>query len=73
MAEITRKRMGELLRGVFQILSGEPDGLTAREVLKKLESLVPPTTFENSEYPKRPGVRRYETIVRFHTVNCVKA
>jgi hypothetical protein len=25
MAEITRKRTGELLRGVFQILSGEPD------------------------------------------------
>lgn len=73
MAEITHKRMGELLRGVFQILSGEPDGLLARDVLKKLESLVPPTTFENSDYPNRPGVRRYEKIVRFATVSCVKA
>ena len=73
MAEITRKRTGELLRGVFQILSGEPDGLAARDVLKKLEFLVPPTTFENSDYPNRPGVRRYEKIVRFATVSCVKA
>ena len=73
MAEITRKRTGEILRGVFQILSGEPDGLPARDVLKRLESLVPPTPFETSEYTNRPGVRRYEKIIRFATVSCVKA
>jgi hypothetical protein len=65
MAEITRKRVGELQRGVFKILLNYADGLPAKELLEKLESVVPPTEFEKSEYPNRPGVRRFEKIVRF--------
>lgn len=34
---------------------------------------MPPTDFENSTYPKRPGDRRYEKIVRFSTITAVKA
>lgn len=33
MAEITRKRQGELVRGVLEILARHPDGLHVREVL----------------------------------------
>jgi restriction system protein len=73
MAEITRKRIGELQRGVFKILLNYPDGLPAKELLEKLESVVPPTEFEKSEYPNRPGVRRFEKIVRFATIAPVKA
>lgn len=73
MAEITRKRSGELIRGVFRILKDHPDGLPAKQVLERLESAVPPTDFENSSYPKRPDVRRYEKIVRFSTIGPVKA
>ncbi len=73
MAEITRRRSGELIRGVFQILLNEPEGLPAREVLKRLERLLPPTEFEASTYPNRPNVRRYEKIVRFQTISAVKA
>jgi restriction system protein len=73
MAEITRKRIGELQRGVFKILLSFPDGLPAQELLEKLESAVPPTEFEKSDYPKRPGVRRFEKIVRFATIAPVKA
>jgi restriction system protein len=73
MAEITRKRVGELQRGVFKILLDYPDGLPANEVLERLESVVPPTDFEKSDYPKHPGVRRYEHIVRFATIAPVKA
>ncbi|BCW92586.1 MAG: hypothetical protein KatS3mg007_0480 [Thermoanaerobaculum sp.] len=73
MAEITPRRQGELVRGVFKILMEHQDGLPAREVLKKLETIVPPTPFELSEYPNRPGVRRYEKIVRFSTIPAVKA
>lgn len=73
MAEITRKRVGELVRGVFKILIASPDGLPARTVLQRLEQTVPPTDFENSSYPKRPGDRRYEKIVRFSTITAVKA
>ncbi len=73
MPEITRRRVGELQRGVFKILLDHPDGLPANEVLKLLEKLVPPTEFEKSEYPNRPGVRRFEKIVRFATIAPVKA
>ena len=73
MAEITRKRSGELVRGVFQILLNHPEGLRAKELLQKLEELVPPTDFEASNYPNRPNVRRYEKIVRFSTIAAVKA
>lgn len=73
MAEITRRRVGELQRGVFKILLDHPDGLPANEALKLLEKLVPPTDFEKSDYPNRPGVRRFEKIVRFATIAPVKA
>jgi len=74
MAEITRKRQGELLAGVFQLLTEQPgDGLPAKEVLARLRAEVPPTPFEASDYPNRPGVNRYEKIVRFSTIPFVKA
>ena len=73
MAEITVQRTGELLRGVFRILRENSSALPAAEVLSRLERIVPPTEFEQSEYPNRPGVRRYERIVRFSTIQCVKA
>ncbi len=73
VAEITRRRSGELVRGVFQILLDHPDGLRAKDVLHQLEEVVPPTEFEASTYPDRPNVRRYEKIVRFSTITVVKA
>jgi restriction system protein len=73
MPEITIKRAGELVRGVFKILLDHSDGLPASEVLERLEKVVPPTEFEKSDYPKRPGVRRFEKTVRFATIAPVKA
>lgn len=73
MAEITNERLGELLRGVFQILIQNPEGLRAKDVLHKLEKLIPPSPFEATDYESTPGVRRYEKIVRFATVATVKA
>ena len=73
MAEISLKRSGELVRGVFRILLDNPEGLPAGEVLERLAQVVPPTDFEKSEYPNRPGIRRYEKIVRFATIAPVKA
>ncbi|MCK4303361.1 MAG: restriction endonuclease [Candidatus Eisenbacteria sp.] len=73
MAEITIRRRGELVRGVFGILQRFPDGLQAKDVLAQLEKEVPPTPFEASEYPSRPNVRRYEKTVRFSTIPFVKA
>ncbi|MDZ7391311.1 MAG: Mrr restriction system protein [candidate division KSB1 bacterium] len=73
MAEVTKRRRGELIRGLFQVLWDHPDGLPSRQVLESLARIVPPTDFENSTYPNRPTVRRYERIVRFSTIGPVKA
>lgn len=73
MSEITRQRTGELVRGVFKILLPHPDGIKAKDVLAKLTTVVPPSPFEQTDYPKSPGVRRYEFIVRFATIAPVKA
>ena len=73
MAEITRRRVGELMRGVIEILLDSPDGLPAKEVLRRLERVVPPTEFEKSDYPKHPGIRRFEKMARFATIGPVKA
>ncbi len=73
MAEITARRSGELVRGVFEILLSSSEGIQAREVLARLAQSVPPTDFEQSTYPKSPTVRRYEKIVRFATIAPVKA
>ena len=73
MAEITNQRRGELLRGIFKILIENPDGLQAKNVLAKLEGVVPPTEFENTNYPSNPKVRRFEKIARFSTIPTVKA
>ena len=73
MPEITRRRRGELVRGVFSILLSHPDGLPAKTVLEQLQQTVVPTAFEQTTYPRRPDTRRYEKIVRFSTIGPVKA
>ncbi|GAB4240824.1 MAG: hypothetical protein OHK0028_19060 [Deltaproteobacteria bacterium] len=73
MPESTRRRSGELVRGVFKILAESSEGLPAKVVLERLVDIVPPTDFEKSTYPRQPNVRRYEKIVRFSTISAVKA
>jgi restriction system protein len=73
MAEVSGTRRGELVRGILQILLPHPDGLPAKLVLERLATVVPPTSFEQSAYPKQPDVRRYEKIARFSTIGPVKA
>lgn len=71
MAEITRKRTGELLRALFDILMPLPEGLRANKALEMLAGKVTLTAYESGNYPS--GNRRFEKIVRFATVDCVKA
>lgn len=73
MAEITLRRRGEIVRALFGVLKHHPEGLSARSALGELEKVLPPTAFEQSEYPNHPGVRRYERIVRFTTIGPTKA
>ena len=73
MPQLTQRRIGELMQGVFQVLADNPDGLPAREVLDQVERRIPLTDFEQSSYPNRPHIRRFEKIVRFATIAPVKA
>jgi restriction system protein len=73
MSDITRRRIGELMRGVFSTLAPHPEGMKAKLVLERLATTVPPTDFEAASYPKNPNVRRYEKIIRFATIGPVKA
>jgi restriction system protein len=60
-----------LLRALFGILRGTPDGLQAKDALKQLELRVGLTEYEKGTFAN--GARRFEKIVRFATVDCVKA
>jgi restriction system protein len=71
MAEITRRRTGELLRALFDVLIPRSEGMQARDALEVLSQKVPPTEYESGTYSN--GARRFEKIVRFATVDCVKA
>nr|WP_298684299.1 restriction endonuclease [uncultured Dongia sp.] len=72
MAEITRRRTGELLRALFAILEKHPDGLPARVALQQLVDAVTLSEYEAGTY-ESTGARRFEKIVRFATVDCSKA
>lgn len=71
MAEVTRKRTGFLLRQLFEILLGNPNGTQAKNALKQLREAVQLTEYESGYYDS--GGSRFEKIVRFATVDCVKA
>ncbi len=73
MADVTRRRVGELQRGVFKILLDHPEGLPAKEVIGRMEKVVPPTAFEKSDYPNHPGSQRFGKMIRFATIAPVKA
>ena len=71
MPQITRRRTGEFLRKMFQLLINEPAGIKAGAVLAQVASAVPLSEFEKGFYPS--GGQRFEKILRFATVDCVKA
>ena len=70
MAKITNKRLGELIQALFRILEKHPDGMKAREALAALADSVTLTEYEAGSYESG---RRFEKIVRFATVDTVRA
>lgn len=71
MAQISRRRTGELLRKLFEFLLKHPEGLPAGEALKLLADSTTLSEYEAGTY--EAGGRRFETIIRYATVDCVKA
>ena len=70
MALISVQRIGELIQALFRILEKETDGMKAREALAALADAVPLTEYEAGSYESG---RRFEKIVRFATVDTVRA
>lgn len=71
MGEITQKRVGELQRGVFQILMNSADPMPAGVVIQQMKLVLPPTAYELGEY--KNGISRFDKIIRFGTIASVKA
>lgn len=71
MPEITRRRTGEMLRTLFDILVLRPEGVRAREALTSLKETLTLSEYEKGAFES--GQSRFDQIVRFATVDCVKA
>jgi restriction system protein len=68
---ITRERTGLLLQALFRVLLEQPDGCLARDALETVAGRVTLTEHEAGSY--ETGGRRFDKILRFATVDAVKA
>lgn len=73
VAEITARRQGEMVQTVFRVLEKEPDGLQAKEAIDRVGKQMELTEFETSTFPRNPDIVRFPKILRFATINSVKA
>lgn len=71
MANVSKARTGVLIRKLFEILMAQPEGMRASDAMTALANSVQMTAYEAGEYDS--GGRRFDKIVRFATVDCVKA
>lgn len=71
MANITRGRTGEFVRKLFEFLLKEPEGMAAATAIDAVRKSVALTDYEAGDYAS--GGQRFEKILRFATVDCVKA
>src|SRR5258705_1523906 len=71
MPEITRRRTGEMLRKLFEVLLPVPEGMQARDALAETEKRLTLSEYEKGDYAS--GGQRFDKIVRFATVDLVKA
>ncbi|ANJ67880.1 restriction endonuclease [Halothiobacillus diazotrophicus] len=68
---ITRERTGLLLQTLFHVLLEHPDGIAARDAIDAAASRLQLTEHEAGAY--ETGGRRFDKILRFATVDAVKA
>lgn len=68
---ITRERTGLLLQTLFRVLAEKPEGMPAKDALEAVVGRIQLTDHEAGEY--ETGGRRFDKILRFATVDAVKA
>ena len=67
MADITLDRVGELLRGLIELLWTKPEGLPLKELLATLPQITKLTEYE-IEYSPSTNKPRYERIIQLATI-----
>ena len=67
----TRRRTGQVLKLLFEILVKYPEGLQTDEAFAKMRNSSLLTDYEKAMY--ETGTSRFEKIVHFGSVDCVKA
>jgi restriction system protein len=72
MADVTLDIVGELLRGMFELLWTRPDGLPARDILVSLSDL-PILADPESQYSSPGDISTKEKVLRLATLPLVKA
>ncbi len=72
MADITLGRIGELLRGMFELLWTKPGGMSVEVILSVLPEITQLTEYKKG-YSLSTNMPRYERIIRLATVPLVKA
>jgi restriction system protein len=73
MADINRRRTGELLRITFELLWDRPEGMQAKDILEAIAHKTTLSEYERGHYPSSPDAPRYHKIIRFATIVLVKA
>ncbi len=68
---VTKDRTGLILQTLFKVLVQHPDGIQAKDAISQVASLLTLTEHEKGEY--QSGGRRFDKILRFKTVDAVKA
>ncbi len=72
MTEISKKRISEILRRVFDLLWFEPDGLYTREILDHLSKNGNLSDYEKGYFSSVNRYPRYELIIRVGLIPFVK-
>lgn len=68
---ITRERTGLILQELFKVMLENPDGIRAKDAIEEVAGRIKLTAHEKGEY--ETGGRRFDKILRFSTVDAVKA
>lgn len=70
--KIGRRRSGEMMQAILRALASGGQ-MSGQKTVEAVRAILPPTEFELGEYESRPGIPRYDTILRFKTIGPVKA
>lgn len=71
MSDTSIRRTGEFILNLFNLLRKSPSGLKSSEAVQQLATTLKLTDYEKGFYES--GGQRFEKILRFATVDCVKA